>query len=163
MLWHELAGRTLKGEPISGQGSDLKGSSKVGFDANLWFGPKVTPLHLIILLAHGQDNKALIPDATRNGTFNGGLVELGYTPTLRDTVFARYDVIRNHTQGVSDNPRNLNDEDAETIGLRHTFNFTSRAEYALHAEFSTMRTELAAANGSDVRNKTLFLGIDLAF
>ena len=154
---------TENSEPIPGQGSDLKGSSKVGFDAHFWFGPAVTPLHLIIVAAHGQDNKALIPDATRDGTFNGGFVELGYTPTLRTTVFGRYDVIRNHTQGVAENPRNLNDEDAETIGLRHTFNFTSRAEYALHAEFSSKRTKLAAADGSDVRNNTLFLGIDFAF
>ena len=154
---------TQEGEPIPGQGSDLKGSSKIGFDANLWFGPNVTPLHLITVLAHGQDNKALIPDATRNGTFNGGFVELGYTPALRTTIFGRYDMIRNHTQGVPDKPRNLNDEAAETIGLRQTFNFTTRAEYALHAEYSTMRTKLAAADGSDMRNHTLFLGIDFAF
>lgn len=72
-------------------------------------------------------------------------------------------MIRNHIQAVADNPQNLNDEEAQTIGLRHTFNFTTRAEYALHAEFSTMRTKLAAADGSDVRNNTVFLGIDFAF
>jgi hypothetical protein len=154
---------TKNSVPIPGQGSGLKASSKVGFDAHFWFGPTVTPLHLIIVAAHGQDHKALIPDATRDGTFNGGFVELGYTPTLRTTVFGRYDVIRNHTQGVAENPRNLNDEDAETIGLRHTFNFTNRTEYALHAEFSSKRTALAAADGSDVKNNTLFLGIDFAF
>jgi hypothetical protein len=154
---------TQNSEPIPGQGSDLKGSSKVGFDANLWFGPTVTPVHLIFVFAHGRDNEALIPDATRDATFNGGFVEIGYTPTLRTTVFGRYDVIRNHTQAVADNPQNLNDEDAQTIGLRYTFNFTNRAEYALHAEFSTMRTKLAAADGSDVRNNTVFLGLDFAF
>ena len=154
---------TQDSKPLPGQGSDLKGSSKVGFDAHLWFGPTVTPLHLIIVFAHGQDDKTLIPDATRDGTFNGGFVELGYTPTLKTTVFGRHDMIRNHTQGVPDNPQNLNDKDAETIGLRHTFNFTHSAEYALHAEFSTMRTKLAAVDGSDVRNNTLFLGIDFAF
>lgn len=154
---------TQNSEPIPRQGSDLKGSSKVGLDAHLWFGPTVTPLHLIMVFAHGQDDRALIPDATRDGAFNGGFVELGYTPTLRTTVFGRYDAIRNHTQGVADHPQHLNDEDAATVGLRHTFNFTSRAEYALHAELSTMRTKLAAADDSDVRNNTLFLGIDFAF
>lgn len=154
---------TLDGEPIPGQGSDFKGSSKVGFDAHLWFGPTVTPLHLIMVFAHGQDDKALIPNAIRDGTFDGGFVEVGYTPTLKTTVFGRYDAVRNHTQGVSDNPQNLDDKDAGTIGLRHTFNFTHSAEYALHLELSTMRTKLAAADGSDVRNNTLFLGIDFAF
>jgi len=154
---------TEDNEPIPGQGTDLKGSSKIGFDANLWFGPNVTPLHLIMAFAHGQDNKALIPDATRAGRFNGGFLELGYTPALRTTVFGRYDLIRNLTQGVSSKPKNLNDEDAETIGVRHTLNFTSRAEYALHAEFSTMRTKLAAADSSDLRTNTLVLGIDFAF
>ena len=154
---------TQNSEPIPSQGGDLKGSSKVGFDAHLWFGPNVTPMHLIMVFAHGQDNRTLIPDATRDGTFNGGFVELGYTPTLSTTVFGRYDAIRNSTQGVPDNPQSLNDKDAETLGLRHTFNFTHRAEYALHAEFSTMRTKLAAADGSDVRNNALFLGIDFAF
>ncbi len=154
---------TEDNEPIPGQGGDLKGSSKIGFDANLWFGPAETPLHMIIALAHGQDNKALIPEAARAGTFNGGFLELGYTPTLKTTIFARYDVIRNGTQGVLDNPKKLNDEDAQTIGVRHTLNFTSRAEYALHAEVSTMRTMLAAADSSDLRTNTLVLGIDFAF
>jgi hypothetical protein len=154
---------TLNGQPIAGQGGDLKASSKLGLEASFWLGPNVTPVHVQIVYAHGQDDKALIPDATRNGTFNGGFLEVGYTPTLKTTVFVRYDIIRNSTQGVPTNPTSLNDEDAETIGIRHTFNFTNRAEYALHAEFSSMRTKLAAADGADVRNNTFFLGIDFAY
>jgi len=134
-----------------------------GPEANLWLGPTVKPLHLILVVAHGQDSQALIPEATRAGTFNGGFVELGYSPTLRDTIFARYDGLRNQTQGVPDNPRNLNDQDAGTIGFRHTFDIGSRAEYALHGEFTSTRTKMAAANGSDVRKNTLFFGIDFAF
>ena len=154
---------TQNSQPVPAQGSDLKGSSKIGVDANLWFGPATTPLHLIVVFAHGQDNKALIPNATRDGTFNGGFVELGYTPALSTTLFARSDVIRNHTQGVVDNAQNLNDRNAETIGVRHTFNFTHRAVYTLHGEFSTMLTKLAGVDESDVRNNTVFLGIDFAF
>jgi hypothetical protein len=72
-------------------------------------------------------------------------------------------VIRNHTQGVSANAQNLNDEDAETVGIRHTFNFTSRDEYALHSEFSSKRAKLAATDGSDVRNNSFVIGVDFAF
>jgi hypothetical protein len=156
-------GLTADGQPIPGQGSDLKGSTKIGFETHFWLGPNVTPLHVIFAWAHGEDDKALIPDATRNGTFNGGFLELGYTPTLKTTVFARYDFIRNQNQGLPEAAKNFNDEDAETFGVRHTFNFTNRAEYALHAEFTTMRTKLAADDGSDVRNNTFFLGIDFAY
>jgi hypothetical protein len=154
---------TLNGAPIPGQGTDLKSSSKVGFDANLWFGPNVTPVHLIIVFAHGQDDEALIADATRNGSFNGGFIEVGYTPTLNTTVFGRYDAIRNHTQGVPTKPQDFGDKDAETIGLRRTFTFSHNDAYTLHAEFSTVETKLAAEDGSDLRNSALFLGVDFAF
>jgi hypothetical protein len=154
---------TEGGEPIPGQGGDLKASSKAGFDSGLWFGPMETPLHLTVAMAHGQDNKDLIVGADRNGTFNGGFLELGFTPRLKTTIFGRYDVIRNHTQGVSANAQNLNDEDAETVGIRHTFNFTSRDEYALHSEFSSKRAKLAATDGSDVRNNSFVIGVDFAF
>jgi hypothetical protein len=157
------SGFTADGEPIPGQGTDLKGSSKVGFDASFWLGPNVTPVHVLLVYAHGQDDKALIPDATRNGSFNGGFLEVGYTPKLKTTVFFRYDMVRNSTQGVPDTPKSFLDEDAETFGIRHTFNFTNRAEYALHAEFSSMRTKLVADDGGDVRSNTLFLGIDFAY
>lgn len=154
---------SLDGEPIPGQGNELKGSSKLGFDASFWLGPNVTPVHVLIVYAHGKDGQALIPDATRDGSFNGGFVEVGYTPTLKTTLFARYDFVRNQTQAVPDTPKNLYDEDAETFGIRRTLNFSNRAEYALHAEFSSMRTRLAADDGADVRNNTLFLGIDFAY
>ena len=59
--------------------------------------------------------------------------------------------------------KNFNDEDAGTIGLRHTFNYSNRAEYALHAEYSAMRTKGAADDGTDLRVRTLFLGVDFAY
>ncbi len=154
---------TTGGTAVPGQGSDLKSSTKFGAEAHLWFGPTVTPLHVILVLAHGRDDRSLIPDATRDGTFNGGFLELGYTPTLKTTVFLRYDLVKNRTQGVPDRPQDLNDEDAQTIGVRHTFGYSTRAEYALHAEYSTLRTKRAAAEGADVRNNTVFIGIDFAF
>ena len=154
---------TLNSEPIPGQGGNLKPSSKIGVDTQYWFGPTVTPLHVFLTVARGKDDKALIADATRDGTFNGAFLEVGYTPRLKTTIFGRYDVVRNQTQGVPGTPRNFNDQDAQTLGIRHTLDFTTRSEYALHAEYSTMRTKRAAADGSDVRNSTVFLGIDFAY
>jgi hypothetical protein len=149
--------------PISGTGGDLKSSSKFGASADFWFNSTVTPLHAILVFARGQDSKELIPNATRDGTFNGGFLELGWTPTLKTTVFYRFDLIRNRTQGVPDNQTDFNDEDAHTMGLRYTFNYSNRAEYALHVEYSTLRSKRAASDGSDVRSRTVFLGIDFAY
>lgn len=150
-------------EPIPGAGGDLKSSSKFGATADLWFNSTVTPLHAILVFAHGKDGKDVIPGATRDGSFNGGFLELGWTPTLKTTLFYRYDLVRNSTQGILDNPKDLNDEDAHTVGLRKTLSYSNRAEYAIHAEFTTLRAKRAASDGSEVRNNTAFIGIDFAY
>lgn len=154
---------TSDGEPIPGQGGNLEPSSKYGLEGHFWFGPPATPLHLNLVFAHGQDNMALIPDATRNGTFNGGFAEIGYSMSLKTLIFGRYDIGKNSRQGVVDAPKNLNDQDAFTVGLRRTFNFTTRSEYALHAEYSTHRTKGAGADGLDTRTSNYFVGIDFAY
>jgi hypothetical protein len=156
-------GTTPTPTPIPGTGGDLKSSTKFGASADLWFNSTVTPLHAILVFAHGQDSKDLITNATRDGTFNGGFLELGWTPNLKTTIFYRFDLIRNGTQGVPDTPTDFNDQDAHTMGLRYTFNYNNRAEYALHVEYSTLRTKRAASDGSDVRSQTIFVGIDFAY
>jgi hypothetical protein len=154
---------TSGGEPIGGTGGGLKPSTKFGGTADFWFNSTVTPFHALFAFAHGKDDKSLIDGATRDGTFNGGFAELSWTPTLKATAFFRYDLIRNSNQGVVDAPKDLNDEDAQTLGFRYTLSFSNRAEYALHAEFTTMRTKWAASDGSDVRNKTVLVGVDFAY
>jgi len=66
---------TSGGTPIPGTGGALKPSTKIGGQADLWFNSTTTPLHAILVYAHGKDDQALIPDATRDGTFNGGFLE----------------------------------------------------------------------------------------
>jgi hypothetical protein len=156
-------GFTSEGNPIPGQGGNLEGSSKYGLEGHVWFGPEATPLHAILVFAHGQDSKGLIPDAARSGTFNGGYVELGYTPNLKTTIFGRVDLIKNAKQGVVDNVKDSGDQDAYTLGVRRTFNFTNRAEYALHVEYSTLRTKKTGVDGRDVRSNTYFVGIDFGY
>ena len=56
---------------LPGEGGDLKGSSKFGVTADLWFNSTTTPLHAILVYAHGKDGKDLIPGATRDGSFDG--------------------------------------------------------------------------------------------
>jgi hypothetical protein len=151
------------GTPIPGQGGDLKKSTKEGVEGHIWFGPSATPIHLIGLFAHGKDDVATIPGATQDGTFNGGYIEAGITPTLKDTIFFRWDIVRNSQQGVTTNPGDFGDQNAETIGYRHTFQFSNHSEYALHLEYSTLNTKRTAFDGSDVRNSYYFVGIDFAY
>ena len=154
---------TLDGQPIPGTGGNLEPSSKYGLEGHVWFGPPATPVHLILAYAHGQDNAALIPGAIRNGTYNGGFLEVGYSLNLKNLFFGRIDLCRNARQGVIDAAKNLNDMDGYTFGWRHTFNFTNRSEYALHVEYSNVRTRGAGANGLDSRTNTYFAGVDFAY
>ena len=154
---------TSGGEPIDGTGSDLKRATKYGGDLHVWFGPEATPLHAILVVARGEDSPGLIPGATRDGTFHGGFLELGYTPALKLTIFGRDDLIRNDQQADPAAPKNLNDQDAYTIGIRKTIQYNSRAEFALHGEYSTERTRRGADDGSDLRLQTVFVGLDFGY
>ncbi|MGE5177212.1 MAG: hypothetical protein ACM3JJ_12685 [Hyphomicrobiales bacterium] len=154
---------TSGGEPIDGAGGDLKRATKVGVEGHVWMGPEATPLHATIVAARGEDSPGLIPGAVRDATFSGGFLELGYTPTLWLTAFGRYDLIRNQTQGIPGNPKSLNDEDAVTLGVRRTIHFSSRAEFAVHAEYSDERIRGGADDGSDLRLRTAFAGFDFGY
>lgn len=154
---------TSGGDPIPGTGGNLEPSTKIGGEAQIWFGPRATPFHLILVYAHGEDNQALIQDATRNGIFNGGYAEFGWTFTLKNLVFGRYDLCKNSQQGVVSNPQDLNDVNAITVGYRHTFEFSNRSEYALHAEYSSLQTIGAGVNGLNTRTNQYLVGIDFAY
>jgi hypothetical protein len=155
--------RTLDGEPIEGTGTDLKHSRRYGLEGHLWFGPIVTPFHVIACVARGTDDRDLIPDAVRDGEWDGGFVEAIYTPALKTSAFFRYDMIRNSTQPFDDIPDSANDQTQFTVGVRHTLSFSTRAEYALHAELSSLRSKGAAEGEPSVTATTLFFGVDFAF
>ncbi len=153
---------TSDGEPVPGTGGNLEPTMKFGGEVEAWLGPAATPLDLILVGAWGQDNQDLIPDASRNGTFAGGFLEVGYTPFLKTTFFGRWDIIRNLRQAVPDTPRSTNDETAYTIGARYTLGFSTRAAVALHVEYSTEMIVAGGDNGADTRLSTVFLGVDFA-
>src|SRR5262249_62157859 len=123
---------------------------RYGLEAQAWFGRPATPCHAILVGAAGSDSRSLFQNATRTGTYAGGFLELGYTPMLQTTFFFRWDLIRNQRQPVAGTPRDVNDEDGYTGGVRYTIGFTSRAEVALHAEYSNRETKKLADNGADV-------------
>jgi hypothetical protein len=154
---------TLSGTPIAGTYGGGKPSSREGLEGHIWLGPAATPLHLTFVWAHGDDDKALIPGATQDGSYNGGFVEALWSFSVKDVLFFRYDNIRNSQQPIVTNASTLNDQDGETLGYRHTFQFSNHTEYALHLELSTLNTKGMAYNGADVRNKYVFAGLDFAY
>jgi hypothetical protein len=158
---------TADGSPIPGTGGNLKTTSRYGAEAQVWFGPAVAPLHVEAVYAHGNDSKDLYGGtAERDGTWNGGFLELIWVPEadlLHWGLFGRYDLIRNSSQPVASDPKRLNDQDQLTAGIKYTFSYNNRAEYALHVEYSTNRMKGVASDGADVRAETLFLGLDFAF
>ena len=154
---------TLAGEPIAGTGSALKHTTRAGGEAHLWLGPASTPFHLIVAAAHGQDDAALFTGAARDGTFDGGFLEVAWTPDLKATAFGRMDLVKNSRQPLAASPRDLGDESALTGGLRYTIAYSNRDEYAVHAECSRLSVRRGADDGSDLVTTTLFLGVDFAY
>jgi len=117
----------------------------------------------VLVAARGADDRDLIPGASRDGTFNGGFLELGYSPTFSTVAYARVDAIRNRQQADPIKERSFDDQDAYTIGIRHTVEYTYRSEYALQAEYSKEQIKGTAAGGLDERIDRVFLGVDVAF
>ncbi len=154
---------SLAGTPIEGSGSMLKQTMRVGGEAHLWLGPSATPLHLILVGAHGQDDSALFTGADRDAVFDGGFLEAGWTPTLKMTVFGRADLVRTSQQALAASPSDSGDETACTAGVRYTIAYSNRDEYELHAEASQLTVRRGADNGSDLVTTTVFLGIDFAY
>jgi hypothetical protein len=158
---------TLGGEPIEGTGSDLKASDRYGLEVSALLGPETTPVHVIAVWAGGKDDKGLYQgEATRDGEWNGGFLQALWVPPtdgLHWGLFGRYDYIRNTQQPLPDVPKSLNDQDQFTIGMKYTFAFLNRDEYALHVEYSSNRMKGAAFDGSDLTVSTTFVGIDFAF
>lgn len=158
---------TSSGQPIAGTGGDLRSTSRYGAEVQAWFGHAVAPLHVNLVLAHGSDDQDLYGGvADRNGTWNGGFLEVIWVPAtnlLHWGIFGRYDLIRNQDQPVTGTAKNLNDQDQITAGIRYTFAYTNRDEVGLHLEYSTNLAKGVASDGSDVRTGTLFFGVDFLY
>ena len=164
---YPTTGLTIDGEPIDGSGSDLKATSRYGIEASAWLGPAPTPVHLTAVYAQGTDDKGLYGgEATRDGEWDGGFLQALWVPPVEGLhwgLFGRYDFIRNTKQPIADVPKAFDDQDQLTIGMKYTFAFFNRDEYALHAEYSTNKMKDAAFDGSDLTVSTVFVGIDFAF
>ena len=155
---------TTAGGAGGGSGvTERKAVTKYGGDVHAWFGPDALPVHAVFTWLQGRDDKALFPGGVRDGVFNGGFLEVIANPSLPFVLFGRYDFVRNRDQAVPARPREFNDQTAYSIGLKHTFEFTTRAEYALVVNYSLSQTKQGAPDGSDLTHHSLWTGINFAF
>jgi len=143
--------------------TDRKASTKYGGEVHGWFGPEALPVHAIFTWLQGRDDQGLVPGGVRDGVFNGGFFEVIANPRLPLVVFGRLDFIRNQDQAVPTRPRDFNDQTAYSVGVKHTFEYTTRAEYALAVNYSLSQIKQGAPNGSDLTHHSLWAGIMFAF
>ena len=122
--------------PVVGTDRALKPYQRYGAEAHVQFFSLVTPLTLSGVVWQGTEDRALIASGVRDARFQGGFVELTWTPDIRFSVVGRYERIVNRQAGSDQARSNVGDTTIATGAIRHTFELTSRTEAALHLEFS---------------------------
>src|SRR5258706_10893887 len=90
--------------PVGPDTSDLKGQQRLGGDVELWLGSDVLPLRATLMAMTGRDDRALVPAATQDPTFNAGMLQLEHVPKLPGVFYGRPPVIRNQPQGIPGSP-----------------------------------------------------------
>jgi hypothetical protein len=156
--------RNLTQTPPGGLGTDnLKASEKYGGEVHAWFGQFALPIHANFTFIQGRDDKALVPGGVRDGLFNGGFAQVIANPKLPLIVFGRFDFVRNRDQSLPNASRDFHDQTGYTIGAKHTFEFTTRAEYALFVNYSWLRVKQGASDLTDTTRQVLSAGIHFAF
>jgi hypothetical protein len=159
----------VAGGPLAVNGSgnatttDRKAATKYGGEVHAWFGSDALPVHAIVTVMQGRDDQALVPGGVRDGVFNGGFLEVIANPKLPVIVFSRLDLVRNQHQALPSRARDFNDQTAYSLGAKHTFEYTTRAEYALVLEYSVTQTKQGAADGSDLTHHSVWAGVMFAF
>ena len=112
---------TSGGEPIPGTAGNLEPSTKIGGEGQIWFGPPATPFHLFLIFAHGEDNKALISGRDPQRDIQRRLRRVRLDVHPEEPHLRALRPLQELPAGRPDAPQDLNDENAITVGCRHTF------------------------------------------
>ena len=147
--------------PVLGTGSVARQHSHAGSDLQLALGPLSTPLTLSVVWMYGQEDTALVSNATQSARFHGGFVQLDYTPYLPLTFGGRYDGVYNIQQGDLTLPANSNQQQAMTLFIRYAVWMAPWGSLVLHGEVGSTVTENAAIVPTNpVRSTFAFAGLD---
>jgi hypothetical protein len=111
----------------------------------------------------GRDDRALVPTATQNPTFNAGMLQLEYVPKLPLVFYGRLQVIRNRRQAIAGNPGDFGDQDFQLVGVRRALELTSRFAWVVELTYWRQKIKAVAPGGADATLNSLWLGSHLLF
>jgi hypothetical protein len=171
-------------------GSNSRSETKYGFDLSGNF--LENKLNIFGVVLFGQDAQELInnnlgANVSASPKYWGGFIEANYIAMPKLVLIGRYDWIKNTSQPCDQINTNVggaggcapansalvpntvissdgyNDVDAYTIAARYALVIHNRGEIWVHTELNETTNKGTAFNGDDLRNDTVFLGLDFAF
>ncbi len=160
------------GQNIPGAGQGNKRFQREGI-YGMWY---VKRLDITTMFTHSSESAYLATGTkstdslggARDPSWNGALIETHFTVNPRFILVNRYETIRMSKQILTTDPSNLGNIDAVTFGARYYPFMHSRDGFAIHPEYSILRTRgnFADPNDSlpkDSTTSSLLLGFDFIF
>jgi hypothetical protein len=163
--------QTSGGTPLPGTGQGNRSFYRAGVYGSLYIGR----FDLTAVYQRAQDNVFIangiganlgggaLPAGAQGPQWNTGTFEAHYTYSPRLFFLGRYELVRMARQVLASDPTDLGDTDVFTVGYRYYPFMHSRAGFAWHQEFATMKSRKTALSGLDQRTSSYFMGFDFAF
>ena len=149
--------------PVGPDSSDLRGQRRLGGDVELGLGSDVFPLRITVMGVTGRDDRALVPTATQDPTFNAGMLQLEYVPKLPLVFYGRLQVIRNQRQAIAGSPDDFGDQDFQLVGVRRAVELTSRFAWVWELTYWRQKVKSVGPGAADNTLNSLWLGTHLLF
>lgn len=149
--------------PVGADSSDRRASRRFGGEIDSWLLSDAVPLHLTAIGLTGSDDRALIPEAVRNGTFNAGMLQATYVPALPLVFFGRLQAIRTRDQAVPGRPDDFGDQNFYQAGVRYAPELNSRFGWFLELSWSRQQIKRATPDGTSASNDILWVATHLIF
>ena len=167
------------GVPIPSSGLGNKTFHREGFVGLFYFGK----LDFQVVTQHGEDSAwfgagfgdvidgvatrnnttGALPTGARAPTWNGAFVETHYVYNPQLVFIQRSEWMRMSQQASAATPNNLGNIDNYVFGVRWMPFMTSRAGLAWHNEYSWIRLQGLAPDGSALTQSSLMSGLDFDF
>ena len=159
---------TSDGEPIPGTGRGNRSFYRAGAYGSLYIGKfDLTGVYQRandnVFLANATPSNGELPEGAQGASWNTGTFEGHYTLSPKHFILGRYEIVRMSRQPVNTLPSDFGNTDVFTTAYRYYPFINSRAGFAWHIEFSSMRQTKTSESGADQRFNSFFTGFDFAF
>ena len=160
--------------PIPGTGIGNEGFQRIGVIGQ-WY---IKKFDITTIYFYGHDSAYLgtntpanqpLPAGAQAPTWNGALFESHYMFNPQWMLLNRYELVRMSQQAfgsgaATPNPSNLGNTDVLTFGMRYYPFISSRAGFALHAEYAIERIRgVSPVTFTDLTSNSLLFGWDFDF